>query len=94
MTEVAMVTLKLKKLSGVVLLLATVPAAIFLAPRIGGWTIAVVLGAGAVAGWLTSCNANGKTAYPQRRQGEEVDSELPMYQDPKYWWMHENDYNT
>lgn len=88
-----MVTLKIKKLIGVALFLATVPAAILLAPRIGVWTIAVVLGSGGVAGWLTSGTASATAIYPKRRQDED-EVELPIYQDPKNWWMQENDYHT
>lgn len=80
---------KMKVLVGYLVMLATVPAAIILAPQIGAWTIAMVLGAGALGGWLTLDSAAARTSSPEKNPIEDEDYELPtleksIYFDPMY----------
>ena len=80
---------KMKVLVGYLVMLATVPAAIILAPQIGAWTIAMVLGAGALGGWLTLDSATARTSSPEQKPIEDENYELPtfeksIYFDPMY----------
>lgn len=89
-----MVAQHVKKLLGYSLMLATVPAAIFLAPQIGAWTIALVLVSGSLGGWLTLGRSGEIALASPEVRDDDPEPELSMYEDPKYSMIPGNFYNV
>lgn len=89
-----MVAQHVKKLFGYSLMFATVPAAIFLAPQIGAWTIALVLVSGSLGGWLTLGRAGQMHYVSPEDRDEDPEPELSIYEDPKYSTIPGNFYNV